>query len=1091
MGKVYRLHQGKDGTGWFPSQSITKDELKTIKTDGRDIATSIPSPFARIDLVKSAFAWVADNGVEGSSAQHRLVSEALDVAQLLFLYPKYSDKFKIVSWDPSARMGKIAQSQDRQHVSFAETLKVFWNQDSAIYNFDKVRCLYFLLNSSNQLVGGTSPATVFFSAPDARSSMRELTITSGSNVLFDGKSTSLAKRDESFASYIFSLSRQPNFSKWFPEMYLYLEKVFDTLNGVLRQKVANLTPQSLSGYRPCPVMGNENNPCEVLGIPLGVEEVSHNRIEQQSDFVIQADLQVEGLKPLVLPQDTFNKPLTYTTTGVVWNSSNRVPYRNDGLNGNSVLPIQGDAYPWLSMGNFLEDKIIELPYMIDSGKFVTAGAGKHLLPLTPLFFKYFGTDKVPGCLKLTQLAGGGVEVKLEIPVKNGERISFRKKYSGQEILKLEIHLAVLPFVKTPSIELDYTLGLLDKRTDRTKQIDVQCYEKGKAIPVSSPVVRKAGSGGRPRSIYFRTKSFDLVRVGDPIAFGCIVPIFKASAANRQISFAMDFGTTNTHIEYKDENNAEQALNVSRELPMWQSLIDRTADNDPIHLKDEVDYDKELLPYQFSANSTRKFPFRTAITYNESLRFNRPMEVFTDLNNFFLFEKDFYDESYKLETKLKWGNYHRQEHRALAERYIECLMIIVLYKTLALNGDPQKAKIYWFYPVSMDSFEQKIFFEVWQNSYKKIFRLDNADNVVAIPESIAPYLHYRSSHPGLSLSIDIGGGSSDIAVFRNAANVPEFISSFKFAGNSIFGDGFAGGAFAGTSDTNGFVQKYRGEVLQAVSSNANKHEILANILDKRKDSADFSSFLFSLENEKDVAFNFTDRLRRDKKLKLPILIFYGAVFYYAANLMRRQGLKEMPGNILLSGTAAKTIRILDPNPAFTNIARLCGFMFGSIMSAKTTDPKIALAENAKEITCKGVLRSGITSSIMDCPVVFWVGGVEASTAWGKALDKKADLQQTPLYGNVSEGKDAIENSVKEFFSLMDKFKSTVNLDGEFGIDLSAYNRFLEIRSLNIVDYLEQGMKTFHKEPDRHIEETLFFYPLTGILHRLTTELANEN
>ena len=76
MAKVFRLHQGANGTGWFISQSLTPAQLTTIKTEGKDVATSIPSPFARIDLVKSAFRWVTEQGIEGSSAHHKLVSDS-------------------------------------------------------------------------------------------------------------------------------------------------------------------------------------------------------------------------------------------------------------------------------------------------------------------------------------------------------------------------------------------------------------------------------------------------------------------------------------------------------------------------------------------------------------------------------------------------------------------------------------------------------------------------------------------------------------------------------------------------------------------------------------------------------------------------------------------------------------------------------------------------------------------------------------------------------------------------------------------------------------------------------------------------------
>ncbi len=114
MSKVYRLHEGQDGTGWFTSSPVSKNQLVTIRTEGKDVATSIPSPFARIDLVKSAFRWVADNGITGATAQHKLVSDALDVAQLFFIYPKHKDSVKIVAWNPTERfeqLGNDSQSK--------------------------------------------------------------------------------------------------------------------------------------------------------------------------------------------------------------------------------------------------------------------------------------------------------------------------------------------------------------------------------------------------------------------------------------------------------------------------------------------------------------------------------------------------------------------------------------------------------------------------------------------------------------------------------------------------------------------------------------------------------------------------------------------------------------------------------------------------------------------------------------------------------------------------------------------------------------------------------------------------------------------
>jgi hypothetical protein len=154
MAKVFRLHEGADGTGWFLSQPLTPAQLTTIKTDGKEVATSIPSPFARIDLVKSAFRWVTENGIKGNTAYHKLVSEALDVAQLFYLSRKYKNKVEIIACNPLDRFkSMIEQSEITKHARLAETLKLYWDQDSVnkdcfgnivLYNFELHRRRFFL-----------------------------------------------------------------------------------------------------------------------------------------------------------------------------------------------------------------------------------------------------------------------------------------------------------------------------------------------------------------------------------------------------------------------------------------------------------------------------------------------------------------------------------------------------------------------------------------------------------------------------------------------------------------------------------------------------------------------------------------------------------------------------------------------------------------------------------------------------------------------------------------------------------------------------------------------------------------------------------
>ena len=70
-----------------------------------------------------------------------------------------------------------------------------------------------------------------------------------------------------------------------------------------------------------------------------------------------------------------------------------------------------------------------------------------------------------------------------------------------------------------------------------------------------------------------------------------------------------------------------------------------------------------------------------------------------------------------------------------------------------------------------------------------------------------------------------------------------------------------------------------------------------------------------------------------------------------------------------------------------------------------------------------------------------------------------------------------------------FENEVNIKNEFKININAYNKFKEIRSLKLVDYLDAGIKSYYKSEEDKIEETLFFYPFIGLLNELAIELAN--
>ena len=150
MAKVLRLHNGAADTigNWDTSVKIGTKAIDSIAdpigaNDKHEI-TSIPSPFARMDLVKRAFKIVAEGSLEGKTAYHKLVSDCLDVGQIFFNIEKYRDKIEIIVWDKKNCLAELSDSDYEEHTRLGKTYKTYLEQDCDEYNFDQMDCIYLL-----------------------------------------------------------------------------------------------------------------------------------------------------------------------------------------------------------------------------------------------------------------------------------------------------------------------------------------------------------------------------------------------------------------------------------------------------------------------------------------------------------------------------------------------------------------------------------------------------------------------------------------------------------------------------------------------------------------------------------------------------------------------------------------------------------------------------------------------------------------------------------------------------------------------------------------------------------------------------------
>lgn len=1124
MAKVFRIHTGGKDTisNWEDTVKIGSTAIDRIPDpvgdpDKNEI-TSIPSPFARMDLVKNAFKIVADSSLNGSTIYHKLVSDALDVGQIFFNIEKYREVIEIIVWDKRNALQELDTSFCNEHKRLGRTYGTFLQQDQDEYHFDKMDCVY-LLNykaptapAEMNIIGATSPATLFFTSANDLSFVGEgqYAITFGNDRPFDGNYMPLYKRDDSYIKYWWSLKKSyPNFAAIFPEVNTYLDKCFEFFSASLKQDLQALSNDAYSqDYDDITVTPMAQNYVMVLGQKLKRKK-QISTVDSDFEIIVSTSLRKPGVKvPLALPVETFNNPLKYVIDP--WNKNTVVPYFDKRPISERTLPEDGSRYPYVTIGDFLEDTIIKIPYKFNSRAFFNGNIenpdsnDSFLLPIKKDFFNYFQASDLRGKVKnldmfeMQRLAGGGVKVILRIPVKGGfisyERIYFKADNADPAnnkgvIVEREFTLGLFPAIKyADGVTPYYRVAVLDRDTVQTgedNRYELLFFDgANQRVECDGLVQRNKNADGIrfdsdkvDSATYALSKEYQYIQVTDrsnPAIYGIVIPIFAYKAGNHRFRFAIDFGTTNTHIEYSVDGNSSKAFDIDE----TDAQIQKLHQLNDYELIDVLRSD--FVAPTIGGDSPYSYPMRTVLSETNNTNWNTPVLSMAHTNIPYTYEKSLPLSYNVLHTDLKWSTNSDDKQRAAM--YIECLLVMLRNKVLLNNGDLSKTEIVWFYPASMTQSRFNKFKNEWERSFQKFFNAP-IGNIIPLSESVAPYYYHKAKKGATStvVSIDIGGGTTDVLIVDKG--VPKYLTSFRFAANTIFGDGYSYDA-----DSNGFVKEYSDKILHILDENNRVvlKSVLKSLLDK-KVSTDILAFFFSLSANQETCkvIDFNQMLADDKRGKYVVILFYTAILYHIAKIMKAKGF-PMPRHITFSGNGSKILSILSSNNA--TLERFTKKIFEEIyQEAYPSDGlNIIRPENSKESTCKGGVilnpfQSQDYSQINEMKTILL--GKDGSTF----VDSKTSYKDID-----SEVKNGVVETTKEFIDFAFKLDNSFSFYNEFDADRSIMDKVKRICLRDVMTYLENGISLKEQMlqqdgADDNIEETLFFYPLVGILNAVVREI----
>ena len=1080
------------------------------------LGSSMPSPMARLFLFSAALREVNDlegknpnDGHKGKEDEkgnfeptpyHDLVGEMLDMLEFVFKYGDDPD-FHVQRWDVVKECQALEQSAVPAHKQLASALRSAFEfgvlKDQPIY-------LFFW---KKEVFGGTSPISLVYTSANLRTSLGRDKFTGvGGNVLFSDKAVPLYKRDVAFREYLYRLGRT-DLAGILPSSPLYqLSKYIQdsaTHYDIDLDNIVKVAPDNFNGVKNLQTQGTN---VKVAGVQLRVSEHTIVIDQTTSDYLLNPSVNYYqrgnstiSIPMILVPQGVDE--LKYAA-GRPWNTNSD---SIDAVLPNDInerhLPGLGRQvkYPFLTISDFFEDKIIEVSYEINKDKFFT-GCKKEisfLLPLKKVFFEYFSlNDLIDSNGNYTDMLvveyddeRSKLTVKLNLPLINGHKICLYKQYDTSEESEVKVDcydgastfdFAVFPFYR---LEPDTSHNIYNVMVGSTMDgVSVKFFEPGQSVTQVDSVSKRRTTGGANSQL-----TTDHVRVKGAFTFmeltvpsdgnevkALVLPIFKKvnsdpTRATGQFTFSIDFGTTNTHVSYVKTANGQpfghnQVLSFNYSEDDTQMVMfnngggTREFGSFPTALK------RELVPSVLG--ETVKFPMRTA-TYQVAGNPNK-LEMFFNTNIGFNYGEDI-SRSSDYRTNIKWDRFDNDNANDRMRTFFAQMLWMMKNKSV-LNDGSDSFTLVVTYPISMRLNDYDKFQRAWKDARAEV--QCNVD-IRYRTESVAPYYSYLA---GLQYgepyaNMDIGGGTTDILYINPFSGEASVFSAF-FAANDLWNDGID--RVNRASKDNGFVRFYKMVQLNMLGD---KRTDVGRVIENASSSSDIISYLFANDDWTRLSNTIS---RSPKMMQLPIIHFSALAFYMAYALHMAE--VEIPRNLSFTGMGSKYIRLISNVEAV--ISQLVNAIFkyagGVLNNSKLQEANVnvSFAPNPKEVTAIGALISLNYARAINPSEDIYYGYEEEEP--GKVL----------RYQNIST--DVQDSVVKLFKKFTQMFQNDDVLDV---LDDLGYSIDCEIVA-KLSNYAVQSLRQMKDSSSEgqnsrdKLKEPMFFWPLKNSLYIIGKELSES-
>ena len=1085
------------------------------------LGSSMPSPMARLFLFSAALREINDlegenkgSGHIGKVNQagkleptpyHDLIGELLDMLEFIFKYGDEPD-FHVERWDLAQECAALQNSAVPAHSNLASAL-----QSACSYGVLKGQS-HYIFKWGESVIGGSSPISLVYTSANLRKVLADndmMFTGDAGNKLFADKAIPLHQRDAAFREYLYRLkfTDLPAMGTGSPlaQLAQYLQDSAAEYDSNLLAKVI-VTPGAYSNVKNLRSQGAN---VKVSNVQLRVSDHTVVIDPSTSDYILKPS--VKNYKannpsaqiPMILTKQGVDG-LKYAA-GREWNpESDKIdPILTRDINDRN-LPGFGKQvkYPYLTLSDFFEDKLIEVSYEINEKRFFT-GSKKpisYLLPLKKIFFNYFKvSDLVDENGNYTDMLQvfydedrNRVTIELTLPLENGHTITLHKVYDTSENSKEKMDcyegdrtfdFALFPFYR---LEPDPSHNVYNIMTGATvSQVDLRFYEVegGKTMETKSETKARTLKSKNSQLATYHTRvkgPFSIMELSvkmkdnEPKIKAMVIPIFPHVNSDPALStekflFSIDFGTTNTYVSYVNVKGEGDPFGHGQVKPFsygeedTQMVTFNSKEGAREFGAFTTALKRELVPSVLGENI--KFPMRT-VTYQVS---GNPsgLKMFFNSNIGFNYGEDI-SRSSDYKTNIKWDRFDGNANDRMSSFFAQILWM--MKNKSVLNDGSDSFKLVVTYPISMRPNDLNNFKRAWDDAINEV---QCHVDIRYRTESVAPYYSYLANleYGEAYANIDIGGGNTDILYVNPFSNEANVFSAF-FAANDLWNDGID--KVNRAAKANGFVKFYdevQGHLL------SDKRAELEAVYKTATSSSDIISFLFA--NDEWTRFSHTLR-RSPMMMQLPVVHLAAVIFYMAYALHMAE--VDPPRNLSFTGMGSKYIKLI--SSADSDISSLVNAILhyaGKVLDntdLQNAAVKVSFAPDPKELTANGALISlNYQRAINPSEDTFFGFEEENPEKVMRYQDITADVQ---------------DSVVRLFRKFTDMFKEEefmdVLSDLSFSVDpevAAKLSKYATQSLMQMKDNSAEGQK-----PTDKLKEPMFFWPMKDTLYRIGKELAPE-